>query len=70
MSNNVKSGRAGRLWRRSVWESFARDESLRREHGISEAEMKALERVSMMGEVMSKDDFLFILNVVRGGRSK
>jgi hypothetical protein len=57
------------LWCRSVWESFQTDDELRHEHQISDAEMKALERVSMLGQVMSKADYLFILGVMRGQRT-
>jgi hypothetical protein len=53
------------VWSRTVWESFCADEDLRRMHAISEAEMRALDRVSMLGEVLSKQDYIFILNVMR-----
>jgi hypothetical protein len=68
-SNAYRRRREPGLWCRSVWESFQSDDALRREHQITDAEMKALERVSMLGQVMSKEDYLFILGVVRGKRT-
>jgi hypothetical protein len=68
-SNANRRRREPGLWCRSVWESFLADDDLRREHQISDAEMKALERVSMLGQVMSKQDYLFILGVMRGERT-
>jgi hypothetical protein len=65
-SNANRRRREPGLWCRSVWESFQTDEDLRRKHHITDAEMKALERVSMLGQVMSKPDYLFILAVMRG----
>ncbi len=68
-SNTNRKRREPGIWCRSVWESFQTDDALRREHHISDAEMKALERVSMLGQVMSKQDYLFILSVIRGERT-
>lgn len=68
-STTAKSRRAPGLWCRSVWESFQSDDELRRANHITDAEMKALERVSMLGQVMSKQDYLFILSVIRGEKS-
>lgn len=49
----------------SVWESFAKDEKLRKSHKITEQEMETLSRVALMGEVRSSRDFIFILNTIR-----
>ena len=49
----------------SVWESFCKDESLRKIHNISDQEMQALAGVSRLGEVRDPWDFLFILNTIR-----
>jgi hypothetical protein len=68
-SNANRRRREPGLWCRSVWESFETDDDLRRKHQISDAEMKALERVSMLGQVMSKADYLFILGVMRSKRT-
>jgi hypothetical protein len=68
-SNANRRRREPGLWCRSVWESFETDDDLRRKHQISDAEMKALERVSMLGQVMSKADYLFILSVIRGQKT-
>jgi hypothetical protein len=58
-------GRTSGLWCETVWESFRSDVNLRRVHQISDGEMKSPERVSMMGRVMSKQDYLFILKIIR-----
>jgi hypothetical protein len=67
-SRVTRNRNIGCLWSRSVWETFRSDDVLRREHHISDAEMKALERVSMLGNVMSKQDYLFILSIIRAER--
>jgi transcriptional regulator with XRE-family HTH domain len=50
---------------RSAWNDFARDDKARKVHEISDEEMEILSRVAKMGEVMSKGDFIFILNTIR-----
>ncbi len=49
----------------SAWDGFAKDESLRKVHNITDQEMQTLSRVALMGEVRSSRDFLFILNTIR-----
>ena len=49
----------------SAWESFAKDQNLRKLHNITDEEMQTLSQVAMMGEVRSSRDFLFILNTIR-----
>jgi transcriptional regulator with XRE-family HTH domain len=49
----------------SVWESFCKNESLRKIHNISDQEMQALSGVSRLGEARDPRDFLFILNTIR-----
>jgi len=50
---------------KSAWSEFRKDERLRRIHNITEQEMEALSRVALMGEVRSKQDFVYILNTIR-----
>jgi len=50
---------------KSAWSEFRKDERLRRIHNITEQEMEALSRVALMGEVRSKQDFIYILNTIR-----
>lgn len=50
---------------KSAWSEFRKDERLRRIHSITDQEMEALSRVALMGEVRSKQDFLYILNTIR-----
>jgi len=49
----------------SAWESFAKDQNLRKVHNITDQEMKTLSQVPMLGEVRSPSDFVFILNTIR-----
>jgi transcriptional regulator with XRE-family HTH domain len=49
----------------SAWDAFAKDESLRKVHNITDQEMQTLSQVALMGEVRSSRDFLFILNTIR-----
>ena len=49
----------------SAWDSFRKDERLRRIHSITPEEMEMLSRVALMGEVRSERDFIYILNSIR-----
>ncbi len=49
----------------SAWDTFAKDESLRKVNHITDQEMQTLSHVALMGEVRSSRDFLFILNTIR-----
>ncbi len=49
----------------SAWESFRKDDRLRRIHNIAPEEMEMLSRVALMGEVRSSRDFIYILNSIR-----
>jgi len=50
---------------KSAWEDFRKDDQLRRIHSISGDEMEMLSRVSLLGDVRSPRDFIYILNTVR-----
>ncbi len=50
---------------KSAWEDFRKDDQLRRIHNISGDEMEMLSRVSLLGDVRSPRDFIYILNTVR-----
>lgn len=49
----------------SAWDHFQRNQQVRRVHNITSEEMELLSKVSLMGEVISPRDFIFILNAVR-----
>jgi hypothetical protein len=49
----------------SAWDSFVKDENLRKVHDITDQEIHTLSQVAMMGEARSSRDFLFILNTIR-----
>jgi hypothetical protein len=52
--------------RRAVWEEFSRDQRLIETYNIKPDEMDALKRVALMGNVLSKEDFIFVLSAIRG----
>lgn len=49
----------------SAWESLCEDEAFRKIHNITENEMRALSAVSLLGEIRTMRDFVFILNAIR-----
>lgn len=49
----------------SPWERFKKNKRLHTRHGITRAELSALERVAMLGSVRNQRDFLFILQTIR-----
>src|SRR5262249_50282108 len=55
---------------RKAWDTFSKDQNLRKLHNITDQEMETLSGVAMMGEVRSPRDFLFILNTIRQALGK
>ena len=49
----------------SAWDSFVKDENLRKVHDITDQEIHTLSQGAMMCEARSSRDFLFILNTIR-----
>ena len=49
----------------SAWESFRANKRLHTRHGITRAELSALQHVSALGAVRSSRDYLFILQAIR-----
>lgn len=49
----------------TAWERFKADRGLHARHGVTRAELAALERVATLGPVRSHRDFLFILQTIR-----
>lgn len=49
----------------SAWEQFQKDENLRRIHNVSGAEFAILSQVSLLGEVQSTRDLIYILQTIR-----
>ena len=52
-------------YKKTAWEEFHKDESIRRTHNITAAEMNILSTVARMGEVSSPRDFIYILLTIR-----
>ncbi len=57
-------------FRREIWESFAADRTLRERHQITDQEMEALSRLAMLGSILSKQDYVFILSTIRSSKRK
>lgn len=51
--------------RASAWENFRSNKRLHTRHGVTRAELSALEGVATLGPVRSQRDFLFILQTIR-----
>jgi len=51
--------------RSPVWEDFCKNEEFAKTYRISAAEMLALRRVALMGNVRNPRDFIFMLNIIR-----
>ena len=49
----------------SAWDRFRTDKRLHTRHGVTHAELKALQHVSALGAVRSSRDYLFILQAIR-----
>jgi transcriptional regulator with XRE-family HTH domain len=49
----------------SAWDRFRTNKRLHTRHGITQAELKALQHVSALGPVRSSRDYLFILQAIR-----
>ncbi|MFZ0659713.1 MAG: hypothetical protein WAM05_13400 [Candidatus Binataceae bacterium] len=56
---------ADTTFRREVWQSFQCDQALRARHKITDNEMEALSHLAMLGSILSKQDFIFILKTIR-----
>jgi hypothetical protein len=52
--------------RQRAWEEFSNDEELRRTYNIKPQEIVSLSRTAMLGNLTSKQDFIFMLKMIRG----
>ena len=53
----------------STWKQFKQAVRLQRAHGVSRQELEMLAQVTLMGDVRSARDFVYILNTIRGVQS-
>jgi hypothetical protein len=51
--------------RKTVWAEFCSDGALQRAYNIKPEELEALSRAAMLGSFASKQDLIFMLNVIR-----
>lgn len=54
--------------RRKIWEAFERDEQLKRTYNIKPDELESLKQAALLGNMRTKTDFVFMLNVIRRHR--
>ena len=54
----------------SAWKQFKQDARSQRAHGVSRQELAMLAQVTLMGDVRSARDFVYILNTIRGVQSR
>jgi hypothetical protein len=52
--------------RQRAWEDFRDDQELRRIYNIKPQEIVSLSRAAMLGNLASKQDFIFMLKMIRG----
>ncbi|MGO9452212.1 MAG: helix-turn-helix domain-containing protein [Candidatus Binataceae bacterium] len=71
-TRDIVDGAQGRApkKRRNVWKEFSGNRALIRQHHISAAEMGALRRINMMGNVANPRDLLFVLAAIRQALAK
>lgn len=60
-----RSGKTVDRSRRSVWEQFRNDKRLHHAYNVKPEELESLSRLAMLGNVASKEDYLFILKMLR-----
>jgi len=51
--------------RRKVWEEFSIDRELLRTYNVKPHEMESLRQAAMLGTVLNKSDFIFMLWIIR-----
>jgi len=56
--------------KKRAWEEFVGDSELLQTYNIRSDELVSLSRVALLGSASTKKDFLFMLNVIRRGRSR
>jgi hypothetical protein len=54
--------------RRRIWEEFEKDEQLKRTYNIKPDELESLKQAALLGNMRTKSDFVFLLNVIRRRR--
>jgi hypothetical protein len=54
--------------RRRIWEEFQKDERLKRTYNIKPDELESLKQAALLGNMRTKSDFVFMLNVIRRHR--
>ena len=56
--------------KKRAWEAFANDAEVLRTYNISADELLSLSRVALLGSAYTRQDFLFMLNVIRRKRRR
>jgi hypothetical protein len=56
--------------KRRAWEDFANDRETLHAYNVRPEELVSLSRIALLGRASSKQDFLFMLNVIRRARAR
>ncbi len=54
--------------RRRMWEEFSNDTELLKTYNVKHHEMESLKQAALLGTLLNKSDFVFMLNIIRRKR--
>jgi hypothetical protein len=54
--------------RRTIWEEFCNDQELLKLYNVKADELEDVKKIALLGNLRNKQDFVFMLNVVRRHR--
>ena len=54
--------------RRKMWEQFRNDQELLTLYNVKADEMEALKQAALLGTLLNKNDFIFMLGIIRRSR--
>jgi len=54
--------------RRKMWEEFSNDQELLKLYNVNAGEMESLKQAALLGTLLNKHDFIFMLGIIRRSR--
>jgi hypothetical protein len=54
--------------RRKMWEQFRNDQELLKLYKVTADEMESLKQAALLGTLLNKNDFIFMLGIIRRSR--
>ena len=54
--------------RRKMWEQFSKDQELLKLYKVTADEMESLKQAALLGTLLNKNDFIFMLGIIRRSR--